>query len=550
MPKAKPTAVKMTPAAIARAVLFLRADGKRAAADYLVSHLPPHADHHSVPPTQQPDPNGDDTGDYDPLPDDQGDGSQQPAQALSPHSAPQPDNPSSEGSLPGKIDKAFDPTSPLDHLTNLPADGSLGRAPSFPVAAVPSPNEKPAHKFGCVYLTLPAEARDRILSLGRMIPDHDLADDGREETVHATALFGLHHSDPAPVYEVLSHFRPVRMRLTNVSVFPGAAYDVVKADVESDSLRRMNAALRSLPHTQTHPNYIPHVTIAYTKPGLGAVYAARFGSLDIPLIATTAVFSDADGTKNVIPLGRTVTVEKSAMSYLSSGAGGALVGPSGPGKRIKLKRNRAALARVCKDALAELGGDYGPISLGEETPAEPFDSVAFVFGAKAFDPSEPRDAAGKWSAVGSPVPAMSSLADSPEADRDHLAKLVKAAPDPDSREALDAALYNLRSPDRDMDPDERRRDTIDRLAAAWRDEADAGRERSAAHVLSVLAGFGAAPVGPEPGSAVPFDGLTHAGPGDRPVNAFTGDSVTLVRKPIVWDAPSGPYVAVRGEVSK
>ncbi len=367
----RPKQPDLSPAALARAIVMLRAQGKDEEADELAAYLPPahdplpHLDgnglpvHHTGPVPEDTDPKTPPPATGMPMPPAPG--------GLSPHGVPHPENPHSAGSAPPRITKAFDSTSPLDAIAyaNLPA------------AQLSSPNvtSEPERRFGCVMLPLPPGAADRVLALGRMIPDHDLADAGREEFVHCTALFGLHSDDPLPVYRVLENFRPVKLKLGNCSVFPGEAYDVLKIDVESDALKRLNSSLRSLPHTSTYKNFVPHVTIARVLPGLGAVYAARFGDLDTTCVADVAVFSDSQKQRSMVPLGRMVRVEKSAMSYLNSGTGGALVAPAGmAGKPVKLRRKkRKLLARMCKDALAELSG---------------FE--------KAFNPSEPRDAKGEW----------------------------------------------------------------------------------------------------------------------------------------------------------
>jgi 2'-5' RNA ligase len=351
----------VTPADILRAIVILRAEGDHAAADHLQAHLPPA--HDPLPHLGESGLGGGPVEDFSPPNGGAGAREGQFAGGL-PKAVPQPNNKASKGSMPPKIDKAYDWTPNPD-------------APSFPLTDTTAPNEpepETKHKYGCVLLPLPEPARGRVLALGRMIPESDLAADGREDDIHATVLYGLHDDvAEADVFEVLSHFRPVRLKLGAVSVFANGEHDVIKIEVESDAIRRMNNALRRLPYTSKWSEYKPHVTIAYVKPGLGALYALRFGQLGAKVTCPTAVYSTVDATKHVYPLGRTITVEKSAMSYLAGDAGGALVGPAGgKRKRIKLKRNRSALAKLCLKALDEVGG-AAPTFL----PADP---EAFIFG--------------------------------------------------------------------------------------------------------------------------------------------------------------------------
>ena len=269
----------ISPANLARAIAILRAEGKDDQADYLASHLPPVHDPHigaAVPPDGAPEflhPNETSADEEAP-----------PASGKLPPGIPQPSNKASEGSLPPKIDKAYE------------------------IFGKPAPEP---HSYSCVYLPVPSPVRDRILSLGRMIPDADLASDGRDLDPHTTALYGIHTNDPTGAFEILSHFRPINLKLGAVSVFAGDEYDVVKVEVESDQLVRLNEQLRSLPHTNKFKDYRQHVTIAYVAPGLGAVYALRFGDLDTSCVCPQAVFSAPDNTRHVYPLGRQIVVTKS-----------------------------------------------------------------------------------------------------------------------------------------------------------------------------------------------------------------------------------------------
>ena len=66
------------------------------------------------------------------------------------------------------------------------------------------------------------------------------------------------------------------MRLGKLSVFsnPGSPFDVLKVDVESPKLHRLNRSLRDgLEHQNDYPDYHPHLTVAYLKKGAGAKYA-------------------------------------------------------------------------------------------------------------------------------------------------------------------------------------------------------------------------------------------------------------------------------------
>lgn len=161
------------------------------------------------------------------------------------------------------------------------------------------------HKFSSTHVELPEPLASRIRMLAATIPDTDLGDDGREDDPHVTVRYGLHTDDAADVAPLVAG-GPVAIRLGAVSVFRGVDsgkdYDVIKVDVESDGLHRLNAALTDLPHTDTHPEYHPHATIAYVRAGLGDGYAERMGRLDLDATAGRIVFSDHFRRKTRLPL--------------------------------------------------------------------------------------------------------------------------------------------------------------------------------------------------------------------------------------------------------
>lgn len=137
------------------------------------------------------------------------------------------------------------------------------------------------HKFASTQLQVEGKVLDKIIDLTEMIDEDDLAADGREDTPHITVLYGLHSDDPGEVRQLVERFGPIRATLGKVSLFPagdecfqrgGDCYDVVKVDVNSPDLARLNSIISQLPHTSNFPIYHPHLTLAYVKPGSGSKY--------------------------------------------------------------------------------------------------------------------------------------------------------------------------------------------------------------------------------------------------------------------------------------
>jgi hypothetical protein len=106
------------------------------------------------------------------------------------------------------------------------------------------------------------------------------ANDGVNIKPHVTVKYGLHTNDPNDISELFKGEKPVEVELGKTSVFKGETkgvpYDVVIAEVKSPDLERLNKKITNNAEvTDTHPEYKPHVTLAYVKAGEGAKYDGR-----------------------------------------------------------------------------------------------------------------------------------------------------------------------------------------------------------------------------------------------------------------------------------
>lgn len=135
---------------------------------------------------------------------------------------------------------------------------------------------------------------------GKIDKDDIFTDDGLglETEPHVTLLYGL-HSDEIKDQDVLdiSSKGIESIGLHNPSVFENEKFDVLKLDVEGKFLHRINKELSKLPNTNKFPDYHPHCTIAYLKPGKGKKYAEQFENRVHEVFPTKVVYSKPDGTK-------------------------------------------------------------------------------------------------------------------------------------------------------------------------------------------------------------------------------------------------------------
>lgn len=160
------------------------------------------------------------------------------------------------------------------------------------------------HEYSSTQLNLPAAIATAMRRFGASIPDSLLAEDGREKEAHVTVKYGLHSTSDSGVRKAIADESPVTIVLGKISLFRNDDADVVKVGVQSPGLRRLNQKISTLPNSDTHPDYQPHATIAYLKPGKGAPYAGKSvpGVTGKSVTADAVVFSSKSGNRSTIPL--------------------------------------------------------------------------------------------------------------------------------------------------------------------------------------------------------------------------------------------------------
>lgn len=127
--------------------------------------------------------------------------------------------------------------------------------------------------LSCITAPLPASVTRDVLRIAARLPDAVLAtEDGREDKPHITVRYGTHTQNPDDVAELLAGTGVVTATLGVFTFFPNAesdSGDVLLIAVDSPDLEALHRKLGELPHTDTHPQYKPHATIAYLTPGMG-----------------------------------------------------------------------------------------------------------------------------------------------------------------------------------------------------------------------------------------------------------------------------------------
>jgi 2'-5' RNA ligase len=160
-------------------------------------------------------------------------------------------------------------------------------------------NKRTTYDYGCVMLSLESP---ELKEISNFINKNDLHEYGIENEYHVTLLYGIHQEvSTSKVFNICAQFKYPKLRLHNLSLFKNDGFDVLKLEVDCDILHKVNKELTKLPHTTQYPNYIPHVTIAYLKPGLGDKYLS-LNFTECYAKPTEIEYSHPDGSLDKIKL--------------------------------------------------------------------------------------------------------------------------------------------------------------------------------------------------------------------------------------------------------
>ena len=126
---------------------------------------------------------------------------------------------------------------------------------------------------------------------------------GYENEPHCTLLYGLHEGvTTEDIKKVLDKYTYTTLKAHNASLFENPDYDVLKFDIKGDNIHETNKDLQQYPFTSNFPDYHPHMTVAYLKPGTGKRYAKMLNGFEYDLVPQYAVYSKPNGDKDKIKI--------------------------------------------------------------------------------------------------------------------------------------------------------------------------------------------------------------------------------------------------------
>lgn len=167
------------------------------------------------------------------------------------------------------------------------------------------------HEYGCLMAVIPEPVAGQIVgwAKSRIDPKH-VGTEGVEDAPHVTVKYGFRDSGPetlAKVKAMLAAVKPFTIRLGDFSKFDGKPEegDPLFLEVESKELHALNAKVsRDFPCKDSHPEYRPHLTLAYIDAKAIGEYTpiARLPFQNIDVRIDCLEWGGADGKHEIIPL--------------------------------------------------------------------------------------------------------------------------------------------------------------------------------------------------------------------------------------------------------
>ena len=157
------------------------------------------------------------------------------------------------------------------------------------------------NEYGCLMVKFNIPWWNKFVSNIKRDDIYDHEEYGIERESHVTILYGFDDSVTSDVIRkyVEKMSITINIKLKDISSFTNDNFDVLKFDVICESLHKLNGFFKKLPHVDTYPDYHPHMTIAYLKPGLAKKYICKLNN-NITLSSHEFVFSDKFGNKTLM----------------------------------------------------------------------------------------------------------------------------------------------------------------------------------------------------------------------------------------------------------
>jgi 2'-5' RNA ligase len=168
--------------------------------------------------------------------------------------------------------------------------------------------EQKQNEFGCLMAMIPEKYNQKINNFNKkIILDEELYIEGdefgREKEGHVTIRYGfLPDLNELQIRQLLKGQKSFVVEVKGISLFEQEKepYDVVKFDIQSPTLIKLNEKAKQYSGINTYPIYHPHLTLAYVQKGKGKGIITENINFQIPIY--TACYSPISGEKSYYQL--------------------------------------------------------------------------------------------------------------------------------------------------------------------------------------------------------------------------------------------------------
>jgi 2'-5' RNA ligase len=167
------------------------------------------------------------------------------------------------------------------------------------IANLSVPGVAVEEKFGCLMAKCPAAFAAKVRKLAESIDAADLAEDGVEGDTHVTIRYGLREADGSAVFSALGDPEPCEVECGPLGCFRSPEHDVLYISCKGKpALHKWNKVVDESGLDMAEPTfaeYVPHVTVAYLKPGRAEEYLKGKGLTGVKWVADELEYHRPDG---------------------------------------------------------------------------------------------------------------------------------------------------------------------------------------------------------------------------------------------------------------
>jgi len=165
------------------------------------------------------------------------------------------------------------------------------------------------YKSGSFHADFDAESLEKLHHAWKWIEPEDLAPDGIEHDTHVTIRYEIIGGKFEDIYhDISNYYDALELEVIGIEVFDTPDGDCVHFRVKpTEELLNMRSDIERMMECEPnkHPTYIPHISIAFIKKGMGDYVKQHLEveyTFPFKITADRVIYSKKDGKRSEIPL--------------------------------------------------------------------------------------------------------------------------------------------------------------------------------------------------------------------------------------------------------